>query len=74
MLYAILCYNSEEIVYSWSQEEDDKVMADLDVVHQKLLDQGRLGPSLRLLPPAGGAILFSAAPPLPAVPLNKLPA
>lgn len=50
MLYAILCYNSEEIVYSWSQEEDDKVMADLDVVHQKLLGQGRLGPALRLLP------------------------
>ena len=41
MLYAILCYNSEEVVYSWSQEEDDKVMADLDVVHQKLLSQGQ---------------------------------
>ena len=27
MLYAFLCYNSEEIVGSWSKEEDDQVMA-----------------------------------------------
>ena len=26
MLYAILCYNSEEVVRSWSKEEDDAVM------------------------------------------------
>ena len=50
MLYAILCYNDEDAVFSWSQAEDDAVMARLDVVHQKLADQGRLGPSLRLLP------------------------
>ena len=57
MLYAILCYNSEEIVYSWTQEEDDKVMADLDVVHQKLRAQGRMGPSLRLLPTTAATTL-----------------
>jgi len=50
MLYAMLCYNDEDAVFSWSQEEDDKVMAQLDVVHQKLIKQGRMGPSLRLLP------------------------
>ena len=60
MLYAILCYNSEEIVYSWSQEEDDKVMADLDVVHQKLHAQGRLGPALRLLPTTAAPSLHRA--------------
>src|SRR4051812_45794023 len=37
MLYALLCYNPEEVVYSWSKEEDDAVMARLDVVHQRLL-------------------------------------
>ena len=50
MLYAILCYNDEDAVFSWTQAEDDAVMAQLDVVHQKLAAQGRLGPSLRLLP------------------------
>jgi len=50
MLYAILCYNDEDAVFSWTKAEDDAVMARLDVVHQKLAAQGRMGPSLRLLP------------------------
>src|SRR5688500_15803573 len=50
MLYAILCYNDEDVVYSWSKEEDDAVMAKLDVVHQKLAQEGKLGPAARLLP------------------------
>jgi len=50
MLYAILCYNDEDAVFSWSKAEDDAVMARLNVVHQKLAKQGRMGPSLRLLP------------------------
>jgi hypothetical protein len=48
MLYAILCYNSEEIVSSWTQEEDDAVMTRLAVVHDKLTAQGKLGPAVRL--------------------------
>jgi hypothetical protein len=48
MLYAILCYNSEEIVSSWTKEEDDAVMARLAVVHDKLTAQGKLGPAARL--------------------------
>ena len=27
MLYAVLCYNDEDVVYSWSKEEDAAVMA-----------------------------------------------
>ena len=50
MLYALLCYNSEEMVFSWSKAEDDAVMAKLGVVHERLASQGKLGPSLRLLP------------------------
>jgi hypothetical protein len=50
MLYAILCYNSEDVVGSWSKEEDDAVMARLDVVHRKLMREGRIGPAARLLP------------------------
>jgi hypothetical protein len=57
MLYAILCYNSEDVVCSWTKEEDDAVMAKLDVVHQKLLKEKRLGPSLRLLPTTAATTL-----------------
>ena len=50
MLYAILCYNAEDVVMSWSQEEDDAVMAQLNVTHSRLEAEGKLGPSLRLMP------------------------
>ncbi|MBS0411968.1 MAG: YciI family protein, partial [Proteobacteria bacterium] len=32
MLYALLCYNAEDVVYSWTQAEDDAVMARLHKV------------------------------------------
>jgi hypothetical protein len=48
MLYAILCYNSEEVVAGWSEDEDATVMGRLDAVHQGLADAGRLGPAARL--------------------------
>jgi len=48
MLYAILCYDSEDVVGSWTKEEDDAVMAKLGVVQDKLAKQGRLGPVARL--------------------------
>jgi hypothetical protein len=57
MLYAILCYNSEDMVGSWTKEEDDAVMAKLDVVHRKLVDEGRLGPAVRLLPTTAATTL-----------------
>jgi hypothetical protein len=48
MHYAILCYNSEALVTSWTAEEDAAVMARLDVVHQRLEREGKLGPAARL--------------------------
>ncbi|HEV3043203.1 MAG TPA: YciI family protein, partial [Roseiarcus sp.] len=60
MLYSILCYNNEDVVWSWSQEEDAAVMARLDVVHQRLNKAGKLGPSLRLLPTTAATTLRSA--------------
>jgi hypothetical protein len=50
MLYAIFCYNDEDVVFSWSKEQDDAVMARLDMVHQKLAKNGKLGPAVRLMP------------------------
>jgi hypothetical protein len=64
MLYALLCYNSEDVVFSWSQEEDDAVMARLGVVHERLHKEGKLGPSLRLLPTTAATTLRKSDPPL----------
>jgi hypothetical protein len=50
MLYAILCYNSEAVVNSWTKEQDDTVMGRLAVVHDKLAQQGKFGPAVRLMP------------------------
>ena len=57
MLYAFLCYNNEGAVTAWTKEEDDAVMAKLDVVHQKLAKAGRFGPALRLMPTTAAATL-----------------
>src|SRR6266436_5851458 len=48
MLYAILCYDSEDVVGSWTKEQDDTAIAKLQVVQEKLRKQGRLGPVARL--------------------------
>lgn len=58
MLYAFLCYNDEAKVCGWSKEEDDAVMARLDVVHRKIKSQGRMGPALRLMPTTTATTLF----------------
>ena len=50
MLYAILCYNSEDAVNSWPKEQEDATMARLGAVQQKLAKAGRLGPVARLMP------------------------
>ncbi len=57
MLYAILCYNDEDAVFSWSKAEDDAVMARLHAVHQKLAGKGKLGPSARLMPTTAATTL-----------------
>src|ERR1700742_1255413 len=57
MLYTLICYNKEDVVWSWSKEQDQAVMAGLSVVHEKLVRQGKLGPSLRLLPTTAATTL-----------------
>ena len=64
MLYAILCYNDEDVTCAWSKEQDDAVMAKLKVVHGKLAEQGRLGPVARLLPTTAATTLRKSEPPL----------
>jgi hypothetical protein len=64
MLYAILCYDSEDVVGSWTKEEDDAVMAKLAVVQEKLVKQGRLGPVARLLPTTAATTVRKSREPL----------
>ncbi len=48
MLYAFLAYHVETEVTSWTPEEDAALMVDLNQVHDRLQQQGRLGPAARL--------------------------
>jgi hypothetical protein len=57
MRYAILCYHDEDVVCSWSKQEDAAVMARLAVVQDRLTKAGKLGPSLRLLPTTAATTL-----------------
>jgi hypothetical protein len=57
MQYAILCYHSEDVVCSWSKEEDDAVMAKLIVVQDRLAKSGKLGPVVRLMPTTAATTL-----------------
>jgi hypothetical protein len=50
MLYALLCYNSEDTVGAWSRDEEASVMCRLQMVCEKLRKEGKLGPVARLLP------------------------
>jgi hypothetical protein len=48
MLYAILAYHVEEDVASWTPQEDAAVMVNLNKVHHRLQQEGRVGPAARL--------------------------
>lgn len=57
MLYAILCYSNEDEVMAWSKAEDDAVMERLQKVVGRVAEQGRLGPTARLLPTTAATTL-----------------
>jgi hypothetical protein len=57
MIYALLCYHSEDVVCSWSKEEDAAVMAKLGVVQERLTKAGKLGPVARLMPTTAATTL-----------------
>jgi hypothetical protein len=50
MLYALVCYNSEAVVGSWSREKDAAVMAEHQTAMKKIAAKGKLGPVARLMP------------------------
>jgi hypothetical protein len=64
MLYAILCYDSEDVVSAWSKDKDDAVMAALGEVQAKLLAEKRLGPVARLLPTTAATTIRKGTEPI----------
>lgn len=64
MQYAILCYDDENVVEAWTQAEDDAVIAKHQAVEHGLAKQGRLGPTLRLLPTQAAMTVRSGDQPL----------
>ena len=57
MLYAILCYDSEDVISAWTQDQETAVMASLGEVTGRLASEGRLGPVARLLPTTAATTL-----------------
>jgi hypothetical protein len=57
MLYAVLCYHSEDVVTSWSPDQEQAVMDKLGAVEAKLANAGRLGPVARLMPTTAATTL-----------------
>ena len=64
MQYAILCYHSEDVVCSWTKEEDDAVMAKLAPIQGKWAKAGKLGPVARLMPTTTASTVRKGAKPL----------
>ena len=56
MLYSLLCYNDQKVTTAWTKEEDDAVMARLEVVHQKWAH--KLKPAVRLMPTTAATTLY----------------
>lgn len=61
MLYAVLCYNDENAVATWTKEEDDACMARLAEVENGMKAKGKLGPVARLLPTTSATTLRKAS-------------
>jgi hypothetical protein len=57
MLYAILAYHVEGHVTSWTPEQDAALMLDLDKIHDRMLQEGLIGPTARLGETNGACVL-----------------
>jgi hypothetical protein len=57
MLYAILCYHEEAVVNAWSKAEDDAVLAKRRKVQKEMVETGRMGPAVRLVPTTGATTI-----------------
>ena len=63
MLYALLCYDSEDVAFSRTRVVDDAVMVKLSAVQKKLAAARKLGLSLRLMPTTAAVTRREGDPP-----------
>lgn len=61
MQYAILCYNDENAIATWTKAEDDACLARLAQVEDAMAAKGRLGPVARLMPTNAATTLRKSA-------------
>lgn len=64
MLYALLCYNNEAAVCGLSPEEDAQMMAGVRRAEEKILERGKFGPRLRLMPTTAATFVKAGKDPL----------
>lgn len=64
MKYAILCYHDETAVDGLSQAQDDALMTNLAGLGAELTNEGKLGPSVRLMPTTASTSLRYGGEPL----------
>jgi hypothetical protein len=64
MLYALLCYNNEAAVCGLSRDEDEAMMARVRGAEAKILEKGRFGPRLRLMPTTAATFVKAGKDPL----------
>ncbi|MCC7268646.1 MAG: YciI family protein [Caulobacteraceae bacterium] len=61
MLYAMLAYHPEHVVNGWSEDERDALMDRMNLVHDRLTAEGKLGPAARLGPTMNALTLRGGA-------------
>jgi hypothetical protein len=64
MLYAILCYDDEAAVESWSRDKEEAALAKRRVVTAELAAKGKLGPVARLMPTTAATTIRAGREPL----------
>jgi hypothetical protein len=57
MLYALLAYHAEAEIASWTPQQDAALMRDLNQVHERIDQEGRLGPAARLAATENACVL-----------------
>jgi hypothetical protein len=63
MRYALLCYDSDDIVGALTTQQEEDVYARHAAVEKELADKGRLGPNLSLMPTSAAMTVRSGGEP-----------
>jgi hypothetical protein len=64
MRYALLCYDSDDIVGALTTQQEEDVYARHAAVEKELADKGRLGPNLSLMPTSAAMTVRSGGEPI----------